>query len=160
MGDKPDIKKLVEEGSRERFAQLQKSHEDNVAKITGEAAERYDTLLKQHRSVAVDQAISSAILANDGKPNYLGTHLRERATLDDEFNLVLKGGDGHPLMGTDGKPQSLDSYVAELKTDSAWKDAFNAPKASGGGSQGAGSPTFDASGGAKALQPTEGATFL
>lgn len=159
LGDKPDIKKLVEEGSKERFEKLQRAHEENVAKIASEKDSAYKALLEKHREVAIDQAITGAIMKNDGKAQYLTPVLRTVADLDDDFSLVLKGSDGNPLMDVDGKPQSLESYVAEMRNDSQWKDAFNAPKASGGGAPGSGS-SFNMDGAAKTMQPTEGATFL
>jgi hypothetical protein len=75
--------------------------------------------------------------------------------------MILKGQDGNPLMDTDGKNQSVGSYVSELRSNDMWKDAFNAPKASGGGSAGgAGGGGFDPAGPTTTLQPTEGAAFV
>jgi hypothetical protein len=161
LGDKPDVKKMVEEQSKERFEALKAAHEANVAKIVEEKEAAYGQLHGKFRATAVDQAINQAILEADGKGHLLSPHIRQMAELDDDFNLILKGQDGNPLMDTDGKNQSVGSYVSELRSNDMWKDAFNAPKASGGGSAGgAGGGGFDPAGPTTTLQPTEGAAFV
>jgi hypothetical protein len=156
-----DSKKKIsdlQEGFRAKLAEVQAAHESQLTDTQAEHKAAHDTLLGQYTTVARDQAIDAAILTHKGKANYLQPHIASKARLDDEMSLVLFDGD-RPRMGSDGKPQTVDAYVAELKKDvSNWGDAFHAEPAAGTGSPGTQRQPVMPSAGSQ--EPSQGAYFV
>lgn len=57
---------------------------------------------------------------------------------DGEVVLQVVSDDGSPLLGDDGKPAMLDSYVEQLKADNEYSGLFKSSGLSGGGSSNSG----------------------
>lgn len=161
-GNDIDLDKLVTERVTEQAKDRIEAERANHAKVLAKAQEDAANELKRVQGklheTSITQAIGTAILKHDGKGKYLVPHVQQMARLDDELNVVLVKPDGNPMMGKDGSNQTVEAYIEELKGSGEWDEAFNAPRATGGGSDGTIAPRV--TGGGKPAEPTMGAKFI
>lgn len=124
-------------GAEEQVARVRADLEQTHARQMQEKDDRVQTLTNQLQSQIVGRAALEAISEEKGKPKLLLPVLSQRLRMVEEegqFRAQVVGDDGQPILDGRGGELSIKGYVAKLKADPDYGDAFEASGNNGSGS--------------------------
>lgn len=146
IDDPSEVPQVLENYTRE--TETKKDKETELEQLRKKFAKEREQLEKQAeqqvseaentvRRYLVDNEAMRAISKHDGVPKLLMPQVTARTKIvkeDGEYLTRVVDEEGKTAFNGEGNYMTVDDLVAELKEDSDFSRAFNAPKQSGGGS--------------------------
>lgn len=135
--EKQEESGMLERGEFDKLKdKLEKQWQDNIASKDATITNLM-SMVKSDRKAA---AINEAVRKHEGVAALARVLSASVQAVEQNGEVVLQvlSDDGSPLMGNDGKPATLDSYVETIKADDEYSGLFKSSGMSGGGAANSG----------------------